>query len=197
MGNNPSSNKSSPQNPVENVTLQNVLDFCEKLNTTYSRLVPYGYKFDLPTEAQWEYACRAGTTTSLNNGENITTAADNAYCPNLDKVAWYNKSKNSNKNPHFVGDPRKAPNAWGIYDMHGNVHEFVKDLRQVNGNKYPDYPEGDAVDPIVTAGNQNCRRGGSYDSHAYRCRSASRDGFAKGNKDKMTGFRVVLVSTGE
>ena len=195
MGTNPSYFTSDENRPVETVSYDDAIAFCNKLNTEYSRLVPYGYKFDLPTEAQWEYACRAGTTTSINNGENITTAADNAYCPNLDKVAWYNKSNNSNKNPHFVGDPRKAPNAWGIYDMHGNVHEFVKDLRQVNGNKYPDYPEGEAVDPIVTAGNQNCRRGGCYDSHAYRCRSASRDGFAKGNKDKMTGFRVVLVST--
>ena len=195
IGTNPSKFNSDTNRPVETVSYNEAIEFCNKLNTEYSRFVPYGYKFDLPTEAQWEYACRAGTTTSLNNGENITTAGENDYCPNADKVAWYKKSKNSNANPHFVGDPRKLPNAWGIYDMHGNVQEFVKDLRQVNGTQYPDYPPGEAVDPLVTAGNQNCYRGGSYNSPAFRCRSASRDGFAKGNKNSTVGFRVVLVST--
>ena len=192
MGNNPAYFNSDENRPVEQVTYNEAIEFCNRLNTEYSRLVPYGYKFDLPTEAQWEYACRAGTTTALNNGDNITTAGENDYCENVDKVAWYKKSKNSNANPHFVGDPRKVPNAWGIYDMHGNVHEIIKDLRQ---STYPPYPDEEAVDPIVTTGNQNCRRGGSYNSPAYRCRSASRDGYAKNTKDKTTGFRVVLVST--
>ena len=197
IGTNPSYFNSDEMRPVDTVSYREALEFCNKLNTEYSRLVPYGYKFDLPTEAQWEYACRAGTTSALNNGKELTAIGDNDYCPNLDEVAWYKKSKNSNANPHFVGDPRKAPNAWGLYDMHGNVHELVKDLRQVNGNNYPGYPEGEAVDPLVTAGNQNVRRGGCYSSVTYRCRSASRDGCALNTKDRTMGFRVVLVSTGE
>lgn len=191
MGTNPASFTSDEMRPVETVSYDDANNFCNKLNTEYSRLVPYGYKFDLPTEAQWEYACRAGTTSALNNGKELTKT--DGYCPNLDEVAWYKDSKNSRKNPHFVGDPRKQPNAWGIFDMHGNVAEFIKDLRQVNGNNYPGYPEGEAVDPLVTSGNQNCYRGGSYNSVAFRCRSASRDGFAKGSKNSTVGFRVVLV----
>ena len=195
MGTNPAYFNSDEMRPVETVTYNNALEFCNKLNTEYSRFVPYGYKFDLPTEAQWEYACRAGTTSALNNGKELTAIGENDYCENLDEVAWFKKSKNSNSNPHFVGDPRKQPNAWGIYDMHGNVHELIKDLRQVNNNIYPGYPSEDAVDPLVTVGNQNCRRGGCYTSPTYRCRSASRDGFGKNSKDKTTGFRVVLVQT--
>ena len=196
IGTNPSSFTGDENRPVENLRYEDAIAFCNKLNTEYSRFVPYGYKFDLPTEAQWEYACRAGTTSALNNGKELTTASD-SFCPNLDEVAWYNKSRNSNRNPHFVGDPRKLPNAWGIYDMHGNVQEFVKDFRQKNGNQYPDYPPGEAVDPLVTEGNQYCYRGGSWNSVAFRCRSASRDGFDKNQnaKNNTVGFRVVLVST--
>ncbi len=193
MGTNPSYFNSDEMRPVDSVSYKDANDFCNKLNTEYSRFVPYGYKFDLPTEAQWEYACRAGTTSALNNGKELTAIGDNDFCPNLDEVAWFKKSKNSNSNPHFVGDPRKKPNAWGLYDMHGNVHELVKDLRQVNGNIYPGYPPEDAVDPLVTSGNQNVRRGGCYNSPTYRCRSASRDGCAKNTKDRSMGFRVALV----
>ena len=194
-GTNPSLFTGDENRPVENIYYDDAIAFCNKLNTEYSRFVPYGYKFDLPTEAQWEYACRAGTTSALNNGKELKSTE--GYCENLDEVAWYNKSQNSNRNPHFVGDPRKKPNAWGLYDMHGNVQEFVKDFRQVNGNKYPDYPPGEAVDPLVTEGNQYCYRGGSWNSVAFRCRSASRDGFAKNQnaKNNTVGFRVVLVQT--
>ena len=187
MGTNPSGFKTSENHPVENVTRQNALDFCEKLNNDYSRLVPYGYKFDLPTEAQWEYACRAGTTTALNNGTSCTTA-------NLKLVGWFNGNSkiNNTAQTHPVGE--KTPNNWGIYDMHGNVEEIIKDLRQYNNDGiYSPYSEDDNIDPIVTEGNQRCHRGGNYNSTYDRCRSASRQGSWLSNKSNTVGFRVVLT----
>lgn len=202
MGTNPSNNKKSEDHPVENVTLQNALDFCEKLNTDYSRLVPYGYKFDLPTEAQWEYACRAGTTKALNNNKDCVTT--NNY-ENIREVAWFNNNSNFNtddnkKQSHPVG--QKLANNWGLYDMHGNVEEMIKDLRHKD---YPPYPAEDAVDPLMTremiSGSdsvvQRCHRGGSYEATYDRCRSASRQGSAWKSASKSVGFRVVLVPIGD
>lgn len=195
MGTNPSQFNTNEMNPVEKVTLENAKAFCEKLNTEYSRLVPYGYKFDLPTEAQWEYACRAGTNSALNSGLNLT---DVASCTNLHQVAFY--QKNSGNKTHPVGG--KQPNAWGLYDMHGNVEELIKDLRS---KSYPKYPDEDAVDPIMTREMINepdsrverCHRGGGYSTTADRCRSASRQGSAKNSASANVGFRVVLVQTSE
>jgi prepilin-type N-terminal cleavage/methylation domain-containing protein len=195
MGTNPSNNKSGPMYPVEKVNREDALLFCEKLNTLYSKLVPYGYKFDLPTEAQWEYACRAGTETSLNNGTHITKAK--AFCPNLDKVGWFKYNAGDppkiDQNPHTHPVGLKDPNAWGIYDMHGNVEELVKDYRTVVGSDWGHYPGGDEVDPYVASGNQQSYRGGGYSIDPERCRSASRQGSIPSNKPATVGFRVVLV----
>ena len=205
MGNNPSSHKTVDSRfpeetnvelyPVENITLQNANDFCQKLNVNYSRLVPYGYKFDLPTEAQWEYACRAGTTTALNNGTNLTSKT--GTCSNLNVVGWYKKNSyyDNKAITHQVG--LKVPNAWGIYDMHGNVEELVKDLRYVVGTNYAPYTGEDRIDPLVTEGNQRSHRGGSCGAEAERCRSASRQGSITSSKSTTVGFRVVLVPTGD
>lgn len=194
MGTNPSNNKKNEDNPVENMTRDNALEFCERLNTNFSRLVPYGYKFDLPTEAQWEYACRAGTTKALNNNKDCVTTDNYA---NIREVAWFNNNSNfstddNKKQTHPVG--QKMANNWGLYDMHGNVEELIKDVRPSN---YPPYPLEDAIDPLVTVGNQRCHRGGSFESTYDRCRSASRQGSALNSASKNVGFRVVLVSTGE
>ena len=184
MGNNPSQFTSSEFNPVERVTLDNAKAFCRKLNTNYSRLIPYGYEFDLPTEAQWEYACRAGTTTALNSGKDLSNGDGNA-CSNLNDVAWY--KNNSSGKTHPVG--LKKPNNWGLYDMHGNVEELLKDVRP---SSYPPYPSEDAIDPLVTVGNQRCHRGGGFNTTSDRCRSASRQGSALGSTSNSVGFRVVL-----
>ncbi len=101
IGTNPSNNQTNEFYPVENVCWNEAKAFCDKLNSDYSRLIPYGYKFDLPTEAQWEYACRAGTTTALNNGKNLTS---NGYCPNLNEVSWYRN--NSGNTTHQVGQKK-------------------------------------------------------------------------------------------
>ncbi len=193
MGTNPSSNQGEGKDfyPVENVTLENALEFCRRLNQDYSRLLPYGYEFDLPTEAQWEYACRAGTTKALNSNNDLTTVND---CQYLRELAWF--QKNSGGKTHPVG--QKKPNNWGLYDMHGNVEELIKDLRS---KSFPKYPDGDAIDPLMTREMINepdnrverCHRGGGYNTTADRCRSASRQGSAMNAKAAHVGFRVVLV----
>ncbi len=184
MGINPSHNTTNEFYPVENITFNEAKEFCNILNRDYSRLIPYGYKFDLPTEAQWEYARRADTTTALNNGKNLTS--ETADCPNLAEVAWY--KNNSGNTTHQVG--LKKPNAWGLYDMHGNVLEFCLDKR---GDWKIDYPPDDVVDPLSTTGHEQIIRGGSYLSETKRNRSAYRDGKTPTKREFFAGLRVVLI----
>ena len=180
VGNNPSKFK-DPNKPVESVSWDDAVKFCEILNNKYSRYIPSGYKFDLPTEAQWEYACRAGTNTTLNNGKNLTTI--NGACPNLNEIAWYDK--NANGTTHKVG--QKKPNAWGIYDMHGNVWEWCKDL-------YGEYPTEYVTDPAgAKSGSSRVYRGGSWGNNASFSRSSYRCSSESDLKRMRLGFRVALV----
>ena len=122
MGNNPSKVKAFGH-PVESVGYEQALEFCEKLNKLYADKLPAGYKFYLPSETEWEYACRAGTTTALNNGKNLS--GEGKYKQpdaNLDEVGWY--ETNAQKSHHPVG--LKKSNVWGLYDMHGNVREWTR-----------------------------------------------------------------------
>ena len=180
MKENPSKFKGD-NNPVECVSWYDAMEFCNKLNKKYANIIPHGYKFDLPTEAQWEYACRARTKTSLNSGKNITSENDSCY--NLDEVGWY--SYNSNNTTHEVG--QKKPNAWGIYDMHGNVWEWCRDWKA-------DYRTSVKVDPTgPNSGSDRVVRGGSWSSDSTLCRSAYRYfGYGISPRDTF-GFRVVLV----
>ena len=197
MGNNPSSFNSyedSATRPVEYLKCSAANSFCASL-TQYLRnngSISNNDYFDLPTEAQWEYACRAGTISALNSGEELTS--ETGVCSNLDKLGWYDK--NSNNETHSVG--QKLPNNWEFYDMHGNVHEFCKDLRPSN---YPDYtvddPEVEIIDPYITEGTQNVIRSGCFingqNGNAKRNRSASRQGININSYNNNTGFRVIFV----
>ena len=116
--------------------------FCDNLNIKLEEYLPDGYMISLPTEAQWEYACRAGTDTSLNNNTNLKSET---VCSNLDKVGWYHYNSSGRTQP--VG--LKNPNNWGIYDMHGNVHEWCLDCYDRDTE---DYPHQDAVDPCFLDG---------------------------------------------
>jgi len=137
--------------------------------------------FDLPTEAQWEYACRAGSTTALNNGKNLTCT--HGLCPNLDEVGWFDK--NSGSTTCAVGV--KRPNAWGLYDMHGNVWEWCRDF-------YDKPYGGDATDPAgPVSGSERVCRGGSWYYDARGCRSASRINYYPGGRSLNLGFRLALV----
>ena len=168
-------------NPVEMVSYEDAKAFCDKMNLKYLNILPKGYKFDLPTEAQWEYACRAGTNTALNNGKNLTKEV--GACPNLDEVGWYGNS--SGKTNHEVG--KKKPNAWGIYDMHGNVWEWCRDW-------YGKYPKDDVTDPTgAYSGSFRVLRGGSWYFSARDCRSANRRIDNPDIRSDYLGFRLALV----
>jgi hypothetical protein len=122
MGNNPSKFKGESL-PVEQVSWDEAMDFCGKLNAL--KLLPVDWHFKIPTVAQWEYSCRAGTT--------------GGYAGNLDEMGWY--SNNSNSRTHEVAT--KKPNSWGLYDMHGNVWEWCADeiqLRESRGGSWNSGP---------------------------------------------------------
>ncbi len=180
VGENPSQFKGD-NNPVEMVSWNDAKEFCNILNSSFKNKLPQGFIFDLPTEAQWEYACRAGTITSLNSGKNITSETDSCY--NLNEVGWY--YKNSGGKTHSVG--KKMPNDWGIYDMHGNVMEWCKDW-------YGDYPSFSVTDPTgPDRGSFRVRRGGGWLNRARNSRSAIRSNDFPDNRSDNLGFRLALV----
>ncbi|MCY3020848.1 MAG: formylglycine-generating enzyme family protein [Planctomycetota bacterium] len=175
MGANPSSFKGANL-PVEMVSWNGAQDFCKKAVTR-----PAGSSLDpedrvtvrLPTEAGWEYACRAGTTTTYSSGD---AEAD------LGRAAWY--SANSKGTTHPVG--HKIPNAWGVFDMHGNVWEWCE-------NWYEEYKPSTVVDPQGPPdGQYRVVRGACWAADSWYCRSSHRDRFDPGGHIGLIGFRVVV-----
>ena len=169
MGSNPSYFKGSSL-PVDKVNWHDAMKFCRKLTESEraaSRL-PEGMVYTLPTEAQWEYACRAGVM--------------GAYAGSLKDMGWY--SANSDGKTHAVG--QKLANAWGFYDMHGNVWEWCLDWSG-------DYPSGSVVDPRgARSGIGRVLRGGSWFNFASFCRVAYRGISGQGNRNFYSGFRLAL-----
>ena len=172
-------------------------EFCQKLNIRFSEYIPKNYHFDLPTEAQWEYACRAGTTTAFNNGKNISSIQPNesssnvSECVELNDVGWYGYNSGRKFKGQYcyffqtIGG--KKPNNWGIYDMHGNMPEFCKD-------KYGPYLSKMNIDPYNEKGGHPVVRGGFGHNFAKDCRSASRHRNPHALDFPSAGFRIVLVS---
>lgn len=172
------------------VSWNNAMEFCRRLTqqADFTGLLPKGYVYILPTEAQWEYACRAGTTGPYN------------VSGSFGHIGWdYGNSGFANIYVHPIGE--KQPNAWGFYDMHGNVSEWCYDW-------YGSYPDGDSIDPLgPTSGSYHVLRGGCVSYSGKNCRSASRDygetlnnnpnqifGRDGGNeKDPMLGCRLALA----
>ena len=182
MGSNPSKFAGSNL-PVEQVSWDEAMEFCRKLTAQEKETgrLPKGYEYNLPTEAQWEYACRAGTTTALNSGKNLM---DTLRCANTDEVGW--NFYNTDDKTYPIG--QKKPNAWGLYDMHGNVKEWCLDW-------YEDYKTDPATDPNGPGkGTARVLRGGSWADQSPRyCRSANRNNFIPDGRDGSVGFRVALV----
>jgi eukaryotic-like serine/threonine-protein kinase len=184
MGDNPSSFKGNLQHPVENLSWHDATEFCRKLTELLA-------EFDdtcarLPTEAEWEYACRAGTTTPLYSGEALTS--EEGECPHLDELAWY--VKNSGRTTHPVRE--KKPNDWGLYDMLGNVWEWCEDVWHDSYAGAPD--DGSAWLDDAAAGSGRVVRGGSWAFHARDCRCACRYRWPPGIRGGFSGFRFVLAA---
>jgi formylglycine-generating enzyme required for sulfatase activity len=169
-GENPSYFK-GPDRPVEEVSWEDCVAFLGKLNARCP-----GLDLRLPTEAEWEYACRAGTT-----GPTYLGSSDAAT---LDRLGWYDG--NSGDETHPVG--QKAPNAWGLYDTLGNVYEWCADWKA-------DYPAGRQVDPKgPSTGTDRVIRGGDWSSDASYLRAANRAGYSPGYRSTNIGFRVARSS---
>ena len=132
-------------------------------------------KFRLPTEAEWEYACRAGSTTRFSFGDDEGK---------LGEYAWY--SKNSSRSIHPAG--QKRSNNWGLYDMYGNVWEWCQDWY----GEYPSWPETDPQGPSWGAG--RVVRGGGWCYYAQTCRSATRVDFAQDRSFNALGFRLAMMT---
>jgi serine/threonine protein kinase len=165
--------------PVEQVSWNDATEYCRALSEQEQRAgrLPAGWEYGLPTEAQWEYACRAGTQTVYSFGDVDSRLAE---------YAWYDA--NSEKRSHEVG--QKLPNPWGLHDMHGNVWECCRDWYQ---DKLPG-----GADPEVTKEAANrVLRGGSWVIEGRHCRSAIRDGSMPGARHASYGFRLALVQSGK
>jgi formylglycine-generating enzyme required for sulfatase activity len=157
--------------PVEQVSWNDVQDFIKKLNEKEG-----GNKYRLPTEAEWEYSARAGTTTRYSFGDDESMLGDDA---------WYNS--NSGSKTHDVG--QKKPNPWGLYDMHGNVYDWVQDIWHPNYNGAP--TDGSAWEEI---GSLRVFRGGDWSYIAGPCRSANRFFNVPDLRDPSIGFRLMRIS---
>ncbi len=170
MGNNPSGSQGDLNRPVEMVSWNDVQEFIQKLNAKEG-----GAKYRLPTEAEWEYACRADSTTAYSFGDD----------PNqLGEYAWY--KDNSGRKTHPVGQLK--PNAWGLYDMHGNVWEWVADHWYNNYKNAPNDGRAWIDDP---RGASRVVRGGSWGDVALDCRAAFRGHDAPDRRDFGLGFRLA------
>ena len=175
MGINPSYWQAS-QRPVEQVSWDSAMSYCATLTTTEAAAgrIPAGYQYRLPTEAEWEYVCRAGTTTEWNTGASLVCGQANfSGCgPGQTTV---------------VGS--YAANPWGLFDTHGNVWEWCLDSWDGSAN----YPSSAVFDPYVSSGPLRVIRGGGWNYAAGVCRSAIRANFIPGGAGDVIGFRVVLA----
>ncbi len=173
-GDNPSQHEAGPRYPVENVSWLDVQAFLQTLNAGRT-----DGRFRLPTEAEWEYACRAGTT--------------GPFAGDRDAIAW--TRANSPRQSHEVAT--RDPNAWGLFDMHGNVTEWCQD-------RYAQYPTGPVTDPTGATeeesaapangdlANRRLSRGGAFTGRVLHCRAADRGSAREDTRDFYMGFRLVF-----
>jgi formylglycine-generating enzyme required for sulfatase activity len=195
MGTNPSAFEGDNL-PVENVSWYDAVEYCNKrsqkegLTPAYTisgegdnRTVDWNYKangYRLPTEAEWEYACRAGTTTPFSTGNNITTSQ-----ANYDGNYPYNNNAEGTNREKTTAVGSFAPNAWGLYDMHGNVFEWCWDW-------YGAYSGGSQTDPVgAVTSTYRVARGGSWRDDGLYLRSARRDDDYPSSWFYSLGFRLV------
>jgi formylglycine-generating enzyme required for sulfatase activity/uncharacterized caspase-like protein len=167
--------------PVEQVSWDDALEFCKRLSQHTGRA------YRLPSEAEWEYACRAGTTTEFHFGETLT-----ANLSNYNATYTYGSGPKGEYRQKTTEVGSFPANAFGLYDMHGNVSEWCQDHWHENYQGAPDngstwITDGDASKRLL--------RGGSWNDDPRNCRSANRDGYARVYRFDIIGFRVVCVSS--
>ena len=172
--------------PVESVSWYDAVEFCDRLTILTNR------QYRLPTEAEWEYACRAGTTTPFHFGKTITTELANYRGTDNEEYKWSGSYGDGPKGEHREEttpvNQFEGANAFGLCDMHGNVWEWCQDHWHSSYKGAP--TDGSAW---IEGGSSERRilRGGSWDFNPWDCRSASRNGNEPGNADYYFGFRVV------
>ncbi|PPQ32055.1 hypothetical protein CCR94_07555 [Rhodoblastus sphagnicola] len=169
-----------PENPVENVSWNEAQTFIATMNLTYE-----GLNLCLPSEAQWEYACRSGTTTPFSFGEDISPAQ-----VNYDGENPYRGGEKGLYREKTVAVSSLPANAWGLHEMHGNVWEWCADAWRDN---YRDAPNDGSVWESDDKSARRVLRGGSWFSGARFVRSASRDGIDPGGRGDGVGFRCARV----
>jgi len=195
MGVNPSYFKGA-KNPVECVSWDGAVEFCKKLSART------GKKVTLPTEAQWEYACRACTTTAFHTGDALNPGQANAAIPSNPGVwdtimAWVGKFL-PQKAKTIPTTPAGSfpPNGFGLYDMHGNVLEWCSDWYDWYDDSYANAKNQDPTGP--DSGTNRVLRGGGWSYNPQLCRSAGRNGSAPDGRDLHVGFRVAVdLPTGQ
>ncbi|WP_395795461.1 SUMF1/EgtB/PvdO family nonheme iron enzyme [Aquimonas sp.] len=175
LQNNPSALKDDPQRPVESVSWDEVQGALQAL----SALLPEACSADLPTEAEWEYACRAGTTTAFSTGDELR--ATQARYSGEDLFGRGGGEHGTAPVASFPANP------WGLFDMHGNVMEWCRDGLRT-------YSDAEVLDPEGPVGAARALRGGSWFYDARGCRSAYRYAFEPDSRDGYLGFRLVLRS---
>jgi formylglycine-generating enzyme required for sulfatase activity len=166
--------------PVEKVSWHDARAYCAALTAQAMAAgnLPAGYEYRLPTEAEWEYACRAGTTTEFNVGSDL-------FC--VDAGFWYSDHSNSWCGGTFtIAEGSYSANAFGLYDMHGNVWEWSLD-------SFASDAPGAVTDSFVTGGSNRVLRGGSCSWYSNACRSAYQKSYTPGALERHFGFRVVLA----
>ncbi len=172
--------------PASFISWDDAMKFCERL-TRYERgegRLPAGWRYTLPTEAQWEYACRAGTATAFSFGDDAAMFGD---------YGWYDGNTVRRGEPfaHAIG--QKQPNAWGLCDMHGNVYEWCRDRGDSAIGRLPG-----GTDPHGPAtGSRRADRGGGWEDAANKARSASRDFSPPDERNDDLGFRLAIVRAGQ
>lgn len=162
--------------PVDSLSWADAIAYCEALSALPEERNA-GRRYRLPTEAEWEYACRADTQTAFSFGDDPSL---------LGEYAWY--SENSEERSHPVGE--KKPNPWGLYDMHGNAQELCWDWYGKHLTDATD-PTGPTMEELIEE--HRCRRGGAWYFEASECRSGARSSWPPDGRPAIHGLRVVLV----
>lgn len=172
MGSNPAIFREDLQAPIENISWLEAKEFCQKLSSKST----YKYTYRLPSEAEWEYACRAGTSTAYHFGDRADQLPD---------YAWFKGNANQRSQP--IG--KKIPNPWGLHEMHGGIWEWCEDVWH---DSYRGAPADGSAWLDGGGYGRRVRRGGSWSNEAKLCRSASRDWHWQGDRYNDIGVRVVI-----